>query len=181
MELRVLDEGDAPAWWELRMRALQEEPLAFGKSVEEHRTTPVEVIAERLRGSSEENFTLGAFDHGALVGMATYIRETGLKERHKGRIYAVYVDREFRGTGVGRALIATLLEVARRDPSLEQILLAVSACQDAARGLYRGFGFTTFGIEPNALKIGGRYVDEEHMILSIPDMDLRMTSRSSNQ
>jgi DNA invertase Pin-like site-specific DNA recombinase len=37
--------------------------------------------------------------------------------------------------------------------------------RDEARGLYESLGFRSFGCERGALKIGGRYVDEEHMVL----------------
>ena len=68
---------------------------------------------------------------------------------------------------MGRALIAALLERAKQDSSLEQILLAVATSQAAALHMYRSFGFETFGTEPNALKVGSTYVDEDHMILRI--------------
>jgi ribosomal protein S18 acetylase RimI-like enzyme len=64
-------------------------------------------------------------------------------------------------------LIAALVEQATQNLSLEQILLAVATCQDAAKQLYRSFGFESYGTEPNALKVGSRYVDENHMILRI--------------
>ena len=63
--------------------------------------------------------------------------------------------------------MASLLERAKQDPSLEQIMLAVATCQDAARQLYRDFGFETYGTEPRALKVGSRYIDEEHMLLRV--------------
>lgn len=49
---------------------------------------------------------------------------------------------------------------------------AISGTSPANRPLlYRRFGFEAYGTEPNALKVGSTYIDEEHMILRIREPD----------
>jgi hypothetical protein len=46
-------------------------------------------------------------------------------------------------------------------------LISVVTVQAAALSLYRSLGFESYGRERRALKIGDRYLDEEHMILFV--------------
>ncbi len=160
--IRVITEADVDAFRALRLRALGEEPEAFGASTEDFATTPLSDVAEHLQ-AADDAFVLGAFVPD-LVGMVGFVREHGQKRMHKGFIWGMYVAPEARGQGVGRALMMEALARAVRMPGLEQIHLGVVATNAAAGSLYRSLGFTVYGAERHALKLGDRYVDEELMV-----------------
>lgn len=164
--VRRLTEADATEFWRLRHEALEREPASFGESVEEHLKISPATIAERL-GANSENFVYGAFDHGALVATAGFYREQRIKRRHKGVVWGVYVAPNYRRRGLGRAVMAALLDSAGALPDLKSVYLSVTSSQSTARSLYASLGFRSFGVEPHALAVDGRYFDEEHMILEL--------------
>jgi GNAT superfamily N-acetyltransferase len=151
----------------LRLRALREEPESFGSAYEESVQRPPEEMARRLRPDPATGIvTLGAFDPG-LIGMVGLLRENGLKMQHKAMIWGMYTVPEVRGRGVGRALLAAILAHARTVAGLEQVYLAVVTTRPVARHLYESFGFVTYGVEPRALKLADRYLDEALMVLRL--------------
>jgi len=167
MEIRILTAEDANEWWRLRREALDSDPEAFSASTDEHQRLSLEEVRNRLGAGAQDCFVVGALQDGRLTGMAGFYRETGPKTRHKGRIWGVYVTPEKRQGGIGRKLLHLLLERARAMDGLDQIHLSVTTTQAAAAELYLSMGFQPFGVEPRALKIGGRYIDEQYMLLRL--------------
>jgi ribosomal protein S18 acetylase RimI-like enzyme len=167
MEIRVLTESDTDAFLELRLEGLERDPKAFVESPEEHRARPRDITVGRLAAGNDDSFVLGAFEQNRLVGVVGFLRNEKAKYRHKAYIWGMYVTQAARGRGIGRELMRTLLDRARKMPGLEQITLSVTVSQSAAKQLYESLGFEVFGREPNSVRAVGETVDEEHMVLRL--------------
>ena len=74
---------------------------------------------------------------------------------------------EEQGRGVGKALLDALIERASADGELQQLTLTVTAGNAAAERLYARAGFVPFGSLPRAIRIGERYLDKHHLMLSL--------------
>jgi ribosomal protein S18 acetylase RimI-like enzyme len=167
MEIRLLTPDDASEYWRLRLEALQGDPEAFSSSAEEHHSLTLDEVRKRIGADDGDKFIVGAIENNQLAGTAGFYRGTGLKSRHKGHIWGVYVTPGLRGRGVGKRLMQEVLERAAAVEGVEQVLLAVTTTQTAASRLYRSLGFEPFGCEPRALKIGDRFFDEEYLVLRL--------------
>jgi ribosomal protein S18 acetylase RimI-like enzyme len=165
MHIRTLTESDVEIYRVLRLQSLRESPHAFTNSAEEFSQRTLDSITQQFR--MKENFTLGAFEDQQLAGMVGFYRETALKLRHKGYIVSMYVRPDYRSHGIARALLEEAIERARRLPDLKQLLLGVVVTQTTAKRLYESLGFTVYGREPRAVKIGDEYFDEELMQLKL--------------
>ncbi|MGK9253735.1 GNAT family N-acetyltransferase [Paenibacillus humicus] len=166
MNIRSLSESDAHAYQQLRLNGLQSSPEAYVSSYEQEAKFPLEFYKELLKPTPDK-FVLGAFVNNTLFGMVTFMRDTGLKDAHKGNIYGMYVAPELRGHGMAKALMLELIHKARKIDGVEQLKLAVVSENEAARNLYESLGFEVYGVEKNALKHNGVYSDGIWMALRL--------------
>lgn len=174
MNIRILQESDAPLYQELRLNGLKANPEAFGSTYEREANFSIETVRERIK-PSQDKFVLGAFhDKGALMGIVAFVRDSGVKTSHKGHVFGMYVSEEERGQGIGKMLMLELIKKAQATAGLERILLSVVTNNEAAKRLYIAVGFQTYGLERRALKYEGQYWDEELMALELkPDGGLQ--------
>lgn len=107
----------------------------------------------------------GGFAGGALVGVAGLGREPRTKNRHKAVVFGMYVAPEQAGRGTGAALLRHVIDEARRQSGLEQLVLTVTETNATAVRLYEKLGFRSFGVEPRAIRVDGAYFGKIHMIL----------------
>lgn len=164
-ELRV---ADLDAYKALRDHALAHHEEAFTSDAPTEALRSAASYTRRLGGDGAAGgFTLGAFRGDALVGAITLERDARTKVRHVGHIVGTMVHADEMRRGVGRALLDALIERAAADAELQQLTLTVTAGNAPAERLYARAGFTVFGTQPGAIRIGGRAYDKHHMLLQL--------------
>jgi ribosomal protein S18 acetylase RimI-like enzyme len=161
--IRPITADDAEEWCAIRLEALRVAPTAFSSSYEETRAMDAAQIAQRIPSGVGADALFGAFLAGALAGTAGFHVQAGLKLRHKGTLWGVYVREPARGAGIGEALVRAAIERARRHVAVLQ--LTVAAQNEPARRLYTRLGFVDYGLERRALRIDGEDHDQIRMAL----------------
>ena len=168
--IRELCQDDTESFLRLKQRGLTTDPDAFVATLDDDPQSYPEMVRERLRRASIESgdIILGAFEPD-LIGIIAITRETRIKRQHKADLHGMYLIPEHRGKGLGKALLAQALEMARRMAGLEEIQLIVATHNQDAVSLYERFGFVQVWTERAALKWKDHYIDAHHMILTLTD------------
>ena len=159
-QLRRLCGTDAAAFQPMLLEALRLYPEAFAAAYEDELPQTLETVARRL----DEGTIFGAFVDGELAAIATYQRHPQRKRRHVAMVWGMYVREAQRGTGLAGALLAHVVEHARRE--VDQLELYVAVGNEHARGFYRRFGFEPYGVMPRSLRVDGVDYDAEMLALA---------------
>jgi ribosomal protein S18 acetylase RimI-like enzyme len=151
----------------LRLRALKEDPQAFGASYQKNVEYPDEEWKRRLVNGlgGDRNWLLFARENGKLVGMIGAFMEEDSEDT--ATIISVYVPKEDRGKGISAILMQGMLKELSAKPNLKKVNLTVNKDMIPAVGLYNKFDFIEVGIQP--YKMGdGNTVDELMMERRLP-------------
>lgn len=164
MPITRLTPRDAAAYRALILHAYALHPDAFTTSATERTGFPLSWWENRLApGDDAKEVVFGAWEAGALVGLAGLSFEPREKARHKATLFGMYVDAQHRSLGLGRQLVAAALDYGRSRSGTQLVQLTVTEGNTAATGLYMSLGFVPFGTEPFAVRVGSAYVSKVHM------------------
>ncbi len=158
--IKKLSLSDLPAYKTLRLEALVSHPEAFLSSFEEENVLSLEAWEEKFK----TNHYFGVFTpENKLVGIAGFFIEKNFKSTHRGVLFSVYVQPEYRGLGLAKKLVEAVLDFAKSQ--VEQVHLTVTVGNDGAKKIYESLGFELYGVDPMAIKIKDQYFDENLMVL----------------
>jgi L-amino acid N-acyltransferase YncA len=113
----------------------------------------------QLKEDSESRYkTLLCEVEGQIVGYASIEESIWDMSRHVCEL-GIAILPEFRGIGVGSALVDSIIETATK-LGFEKITLSVFHTNKNAISLYKKFGFKSVGRKKRQFKLRDRYVDE---------------------
>jgi GNAT superfamily N-acetyltransferase len=167
LTLRTLTPADASAYRALRLAGLHAFPDVFQPDYEEALAQPLSWSEKRLAKPGDTFF--GAFADDALVGAVCLRRYAGRKIGHVAELKALVVDPQRQSQGIGRGLMAHLIDHARALACIRTITLTLIDGNTRAARLYDAFGFRQFGLEPDAFLHDGRYHAKQHRQLILQD------------
>jgi RimJ/RimL family protein N-acetyltransferase len=154
----------AAAYRALMLEAYALHPDAFTSSVAEREPLPLRWWEARMGSeATAHQVVFGALVDDTLAGVAGIGFEQREKATHKATLFGMYVPDRFRQLGLGRRLVAAVLDHAKSRPATLLVQLTVTDGNAAAQRLYESCGFIRFGTEPLAVRVGAGYVNKVHL------------------
>lgn len=111
---------------------------------------------------------LVADDDGQVAGFAAY---GAFREKPGYRFtveHSVYVDQQYQGCGVGRALMTALIDVAKAQ-HIHTIVGLVDATNADSIAFHQRLGFFAAGTLPHVGHKFGRWLDVTFLVLTLPE------------
>ena len=154
---------DAAALLEyMKIIGSESDNLTFGAAGIPLTVQQYQQILARLQASPRSRLLL-AFEGDAIVGNCS-IEGTGNPRFSHRCGFAIALRKSHWGRGIGSELTRQQLEFAK-NAGISVVSLEVRADNEAARALYRKFGFEKFGTYRNYFFINGEYFDADYMNL----------------
>ncbi|MFC7384682.1 GNAT family N-acetyltransferase [Sphaerisporangium rhizosphaerae] len=134
-----------------------------------------EILADAAHGRAA--LALARVD-GVVQAMGLWKRASAQVFAHSGEIGKVMAHPAARGLGLGRLVLAGLVDSARA-AGLETLTLGARGNNHGAIELYEEMGFREWGRLPNVIEVGMERFDEVRMYLDLGTRDPRVVLRGS--
>jgi len=165
--IRYLNQGDAPGMLDYINTLSREKTFILFQGEQltlEHEEAHVTRQLQAIERNEVVNLLAIAGDR--VIGIAS----VGMHNRVESHVagLGISIAREWRGLGVGSALIEALLAEAQAHlPTLQIVTLSVFGNNETAIRMYQRFGFQEYGRLPRGIAHQGKYVDHMYMYLDV--------------
>lgn len=160
--IRSLNVDDWEEFRNLRLKALKEEPKAYGISIEDEVGKSDEewqnICYDAFHGNGKWFFV--ALHEGKLIGMLGATELLGRYMRHQVEICSAFVESSFRRHGILTDLYNGLKRKLEDIPHLEQMIVWVTLHENQiSKDAFEKFGFKLAGTLSKTVKYDGKYYD----------------------
>ena len=91
-----------------------------------------------------------------------------LKDAFKSTVeLSIYIHKDYRGQGVATQLMERILEIAKEDTMIHNVVSVITAGNEESTKLHNRFGFTYCGLTPEVGFKHGKYQDTETYALLV--------------
>ncbi|SFS31228.1 GNAT family N-acetyltransferase [Marininema halotolerans] len=172
IEIRKLTPLDAVSFRHLMLEGCRTSATDVGMLADEWGDeNPLPSLVEKFHHvwSEPDHFILGAWLEGKLLGTLGFSRGNRVMSQHYAILWAMYVDKNYRGRGIAHALLTEIIYASRKMEGLECLRLKVRSTNERACHIYRTAGFKEVGTEPKVMKLGNEYIDQTWMVCELRD------------
>lgn len=154
--IRLATEEDAGPWrrWVREPETLQWFPMQNAAEIAD--------AAQHIFNNVRYHAVLAAEHEGQPCGIGNLYLPAYKRVAHQCSL-SLLVASGHRGIGVGGALLAGLISIAKEAFHMEQLTLEVYEGNPAI-ALYRRFGFVEYGFQSRAVNVDGRYLGKHLML-----------------
>ncbi len=164
---RIYNQGieDRVATLETELRTPEERAAWLAAKGPRHPVIVAETTDPIVAGAEPETISASpATARAANSAVATIIAWGSLNQFNAREAYrhvvdfSIYVDRAYRGRGVGKIVLARLIELAR-EHGFHKMVLSAFPSNSGGMALYERMGFRTVGVYKEQGMLDGRWVD----------------------
>ena len=151
--VRAATAADAPAICRIYNQGIEDRVA----TLETELRTPEERAAW-LAAKSPRHPVIVAEDNGHLIGWGS-LNQFNPREAYRHVVdFSIYVERAYRGKGVGKVMLTRLIELAR-EHRFHKMVLSAFPDNSGGMALYERMGFRTVGVYKEQGMLDGRWVD----------------------
>lgn len=160
--IRSLKGEDWEHFRHIRLRALRENPKAFGIAEADEACQKEEewkAICQDAEDGKGKWYVVAEYE-GRFVGMLGAVEIFGAHMRHQVEIIQAYAEPNFRRQRLMAKLFGALKAELQKVKHLEQMIAWVTLHEDqVSKGMFEKLGFTLAGTLSKTVKFDGRYYD----------------------
>jgi RimJ/RimL family protein N-acetyltransferase len=147
IDVRRITAADGAVLREIRLRALQDSPSAFGSTFAAESTRSDDEWTSRAASGSSgrDRFTALAVREGRCVGIAGGFRNDEDGHHADIDLVSMWVDPEARGSGIAERLVEAVIDWAHDEADAKVVGLWVTRGNERAQRFYERLGFVETG------------------------------------